>query len=231
MAGLPITPFLSLEEAVGTILDNNKVLPGFAVAVNAEKVISTLNNKKLSDCLNSATLLYADGVSVVATIKKKGVSNSRVPGCDLWLEIMRRIAGLDIKVYLLGGKESTSKAVERKLRQVYGVNQVKRRNGYQESDNVFLDDIVAFRPDIIVVALGSPKQELLIRRLRKVYPNGFYMGVGGSFDILAGEVKRAPKIIRSLNMEWLYRLLTQPSRAVRQLSLVKYVYMHITNKL
>ncbi|GGF08524.1 WecB/TagA/CpsF family glycosyltransferase [Kangiella profundi] len=231
VGSLPISTFEDLDEAIGVISKDNLVLPGFAVAVNAEKVISALKDENLKACLLSATLLYADGISVVKTIKRKDVENSRIPGCELWVELMRKVADSGQSVYLLGASEETNKATADKLREEFGVHNLTRRNGYFEDEQSIVDEVISLKPDIVTVALGSPRQEFLIAKLREVHPSAFYMGVGGSYDVFVGKVKRAPKLFRQLHLEWFYRLLKQPGRLFRQFSLLHYFVLHVAGKL
>lgn len=231
VGNLPISTFGDLDEAIGSISQDNLVLPGFAIAINAEKVISALKDENLKACLLSATLLYADGISVVKTIKSKGVENSRIPGCELWVELMKKVAGSGQSVYLLGASEETNKATADKLEEEFGVHNLTRRNGYFEDDQSIVDEVISLKPDIVTVALGSPRQEFLIAKLREVHPSAFYMGVGGSYDVFVGKVKRAPNLFRQLHLEWLYRLLKQPSRLFRQFSLLHYFVLHVAGKL
>jgi len=228
---LPITPFKSMREAVETVCSESGVLPGFAVAVNAEKVISARDDVAIRENLLLGTILYADGISVVKTIKKKGVDNVRIPGCELWLELMKKAAQTGKRVYLLGASEETNKLTASKLSDSFGLNNLTRRNGYFDDEQDVIADILRLKPDIVTVALGSPKQELLITKLREVHPDAFYMGVGGSYDVFVGKVKRAPKLFCDLHLEWFYRLISQPKRIFRQMNLFRYFYLHLTGKL
>ena len=231
IGGLPVTPFISMEQAVKTICSDSHILPGFAVAINAEKVISASENPEVKQNLLLGTLLYADGIAVVKTIQKKGVENSRVPGCDLWKELMLKAARTNKHVYLLGAKEHVNQQTAEKLRQEFGLKSLTRRNGYFEEESLVIEEVRTIRPDIVTVAMGSPKQEQLITKLREAHPDAFYMGVGGSYDVFVGTVKRAPKVFQKLHLEWFYRLLAQPKRIFRQSALFKYAYKHMTNRL
>lgn len=231
VGGLLITPFQSIDQAISTILSSSHKAGGFVVAMNAEKVIAALDNEEIKNCLSSATLLYADGISVVKTIKSKGIDNSRIPGCELWLELMKRLAQTKQHLYLLGASEETNRSTAEKLRDQFGVNNLTRRNGYYDDEQDIIDEVASLKPDIITVALGSPRQELLIAKLRKVHPDAFYMGVGGGYDVFVGKVKRAPTFIRKFHLEWLYRLIKQPSRIHRQIPLLRYFVLHFTGKL
>ena len=231
VGSLPISTFRNLEEAIGAISRDKLVSSGFAIAVNAEKVISAMKDENLKDCLLSASLLYADGISVVKTIKSKGVENSRIPGCELWVELMKKVAESGQSVYLLGATEETNKATAKKLKEQFGVYNLTRRNGFFENEQSIIDEVARLKPEVVTVALGSPRQEFLIVKLREVHPGAFYMGVGGSYDVFVGKIRRAPKLFRQLHLEWLYRLITEPRRIVRQFSLLHYFVLHVTGKL
>lgn len=231
VGSLPIWAFRDLDEAIGAISQDKLILPGFAVAINAEKVVAAIDNEDVLHCLLSASLLYADGISVVKTIKGKGVDNSRIPGCELWVELMRRVSSTGQSVYLLGASEETNKATADKLKEEFGVHNLTRKNGYFEDEQSIIDEVARLKPEIVTVALGSPRQEFLIAKLRHVHPDAFYMGIGGGYDVFVGKVKRAPKIFRRLHLEWLYRLIKQPKRVVRQKTLFKYFALHLLRRL
>lgn len=231
VGGLSIVPLNSLDEAVNLIFQERQNPRGFAVALNAEKVIAAREDATIRECFMSASFCYADGISVVKTIKRKGYNNSRIPGCELWVELMKRVSTTGQSLYLIGASEETNKATANKLKKEFGVHNLTRRNGYFKDEQTIIDEVVSLRPDIVTVALGSPKQEFLIAKMRKVHPDAFYMGVGGSYDVFVGHTKRAPAWVQKAGLEWLYRLFLQPSRAIRQASLVRYLWLHFTNKL
>ena len=231
VASLPITPFKSMNEAVNSILSKGGVMAGVAIAVNAEKVISAMDNSNVKNNLLNATLLYADGIAVVKTIKKKGVENERIPGCELWEQLMSKASMMGKKVYLLGASEDTNLKTANKLNSLYGLTNIVRRNGYYDSEEDIIEEVTNNRPDIVTVALGSPKQELLIAKLREAHPDAFYMGVGGSYDVFVGNVKRATKWIQKIHLEWFYRLILQPKRIFRQHVYLRYLYLHYMGKL
>lgn len=230
VSNLLITPFNSITSAVEAIIKDGRVCEGFAIAVNAEKIISARDDIAVFAILQSASLLYADGISVVKTVKQKGVSNVRIPGCELWLELMIEAAKLDKSVLLIGASENTNKKAAERLQKKFGLKRIQRINGYFKKEEV-IQKICSFKPEIVTVALGSPKQEQLINKLREVHPSAFYMGVGGTYDVFCGNVNRAPLVFRKLHMEWLYRLIRQPKRIFRQFSLFRYFWLHMLRKL
>lgn len=231
VGSLPILPFNNMQEIINHLSPNGTVEPGFAIAINAEKVVASLADPKLRNVVQQGTLLFPDGIAVVKTMRKKGVASERIPGCELWVELMKKVAESGQSVYLLGASEETNKATADKLKSEFGLQNLVRRNGFFEDDQSIINEVARVKPDIVTVALGSPRQEFLISKLRHVHPDAFYMGVGGSYDVFVGKVKRAPKIFCDLHLEWFYRLISQPKRIFRQGSLLRYFYLHITGKL
>ncbi|MGL5783396.1 MAG: WecB/TagA/CpsF family glycosyltransferase, partial [Plesiomonas shigelloides] len=138
-----------------------------------------------------------------------------------------------LPVFLVGGRQDVLSEVEDKLRQQWQVNIVGSQNGYftaEQTPDLF-EQIRASGAKLVTVAMGSPKQELFMRDCRQVYPDALYMGVGGTYDVFTGHVLRAPAVWRKFGLEWLYRLLSQPTRWRRQLKLLKYVAYHYSGKL
>lgn len=136
-------------------------------------------------------------------------------------------------VFLVGGKPEVLAQTEAKLRNQWNVNIVGSQDGYfkPEQRQALFERIHASGAQIVTVAMGSPKQEIFMRDCRLVHPDALYMGVGGTYDVFTGHVKRAPKIWQTLGLEWLYRLLSQPSRIKRQLRLLRYLRWHYTGNL
>lgn len=231
VADLPLTAFESMEAVIKTIFSEKKLLPGFAIAINAEKVVASMSDPEIRNIIQQGTLLYPDGIAVVKTMKKKGVASERIPGCELWLEFMKRVSKTGQHLYLLGASEETNKITAEKLKEQFSIHNLTRRNGYFDDEKSIVDEVARLKPGIVTVALGSPKQELLIAKLRQINPDAFYMGVGGSYDVFVGKVKRAPIIFRRLHIEWLFRLLMQPKRVFRCMPLLKYAFRHYTNQL
>jgi UDP-N-acetyl-D-mannosaminouronate:lipid I N-acetyl-D-mannosaminouronosyltransferase len=146
---------------------------------------------------------------------------------------MQRAGREGTPVFLVGGKPEVLAETEQKLRSQWNVNLVGSQDGYFKPDQreALFERIRASGAAIVTVAMGSPKQELLMRDCRKVYPQALYMGVGGTYDVFTGHVKRAPKVWQNLGLEWLYRLLSQPSRIGRQLKLLKFVGYYYSGKM
>jgi len=233
VGGVNIVACPSINELIDTsILNSSGVIPGMAIAVNPEKIIAAKNDPNVMAILQSATVCYPDGVGVSYVMSKRtGSKVARIPGCELWERLMERSIEKNIPVYLLGATQNTVAQTHEKL-SVLGVNVVGFKNGYftKEQQRLVIDEIVSSGAKIVSVALGSPRQELFIFECMKHAPHTFFMGVGGTYDVFTGNVKRAPKLFRATNLEWLYRLSSQPSRLFRQSNLLKYIYLYLTNK-
>ena len=232
IAGVNVLPFISMEHVLETVFsEGGQIKPGMAVAVNPEKILKAIEDNDTRSIINEAQFPYADGIGVVKALEKKVNHRlSRVAGCELWLEILTRSASFQSKVVLVGAKSAVVEGASQQL-SARGVNVVGYINGYYESEQEVHDLLSETKPNIVIVALGSPKQEKLIKRLMSKHPNAFYMGVGGSFDVLTGAVERAPQSWQNLNVEWLYRLVKEPKRLFRQLKLLKFVKMYILKQL
>lgn len=200
------------------------------IAVNAEKILHATD--KTRD-LFSRNIGFSDGAGAVWALKKKGFKNAvKIPGCELWLDIIGS-AWKDKSFYLVGAHQKViEKTVTSLHNQFPGLSIVNYRNGYLRNGldrQDLINDIVLRRPDVVFVAMGSPKQEKLIEEMQKAHP-AVYLGLGGSFDVYVGAVKRAPEWWVSHNLEWAYRLIKQPSRIARQIHLVKFVWMLMIGK-
>ena len=227
--------FRNITEFRDHLLSENGVKTGTLIAINAEKVLATERDAQLRALIKDADYKYADGVSMIASIRRKypEAKVERVPGADLWETLMHRAGQLGTPVFLIGGRQEVLAKTEDKLRRQWNVNIVGSQNGYftpAERDALF-ERVKASGAQIVTVAMGSPRQEILMRDCRKVYPDALYMGVGGTYDVFIGAVKRAPKGWQKLGLEWLYRLLNQPSRLPRQLKLLRFVYYYYSRRL
>ena len=201
---------------------------GTVLAVNPEKIVTLKQSPFLAEFFRSAALLIPDGIGVVGALRLQGESVSRVPGADLMQAICGLAANKGYSVFLYGGKEEVSAKAAAELALRYpGIRIVGRRNGYVSPTEQ--DDLVAEINDsgaqVLFVALGSPRQEeWMSQHMSKLHGVSIIQGIGGTLDTIAGTVKRAPVFWQRIHLEWFYRLLKQPSRAPRQLKLVKFVF-------
>lgn len=209
----------SRKELIEYAFAHKKIL----VAINAEKI---LHATKHSRSIINRNLGYPDGIGAVWALQKKGHKSAvKIPGCELWLDILAKYYKSK-SFYLIGGQQEIIDATITKLKaQFKGINICNFRNGYvksQKEEEELVEDIKKHQPDVIFVAMGSPKQELLMERMQKQY-NALYQGLGGSFDVYTGAVKRAPAWWVRNNLEWTYRLINQPSRIKRQIHLILFL--------
>ena len=220
--GVRVYPFTSFSNLLSFVLERKGIL----VAINAEKILHATPQTR--DIINR-NIGYCDGAGSVIALKSHGIKNAiKIPGCELWLKIIEALYKKEKAFYLVGGKQNVIEETVEKLHQNYpGINIVNYRNGYirtSEEKQALIDDIAEKKPDVVFVAMGSPKQELLMEEMLERHP-AIYQGLGGSFDVYTGHVKRAPKWWVNHNLEFAYRLLRQPSRIKRQIHLGKFLWL------
>src|SRR5690606_17126476 len=201
------------------------------VAVNAEKILHA--NEETRSIINR-NVGYPDGIGATMGLKRKGLGKVvKIPGCELWLDIVRAHYR-DKRFYFVGGKDEVIRQTVTQLNKEFpGIQVVNYRNGYLKDEaerQALIDDVVATKPDVVFVAMGSPRQELLMEAMKQRHP-AVYQGLGGSFDVYTGQVKRAPAWWVEHHLEWLYRLLQEPSRITRQLPLAKFLVLLYTGRL
>ncbi|HGJ5892561.1 MAG TPA: lipopolysaccharide N-acetylmannosaminouronosyltransferase [Arsenophonus apicola] len=227
--------FHDISHFLDYLFSNQQIKPGTLVAINAEKVLTAEQDSDLNALLAEAEYLYADGISIVRAIRRKypQAKVSRIAGADLWEALMEIAGQKAVPVFLVGGKAEILKQTENKLRTQWQVNIVGSQDGYfkPEQREILFNRIQASGAKIVTVAMGSPKQEIVIRDCRQVYPDALYMGIGGTYDVFTGHIKRAPKLWQRLGLEWLYRLLAQPSRIKRQVKLLRFLAYYYGGKL
>lgn len=163
------------------------------------------------------TLIVADGIGVVKAAKMLGLpSLTRIPGVELVEKLLAALAPRRGKIFLYGAKPEVMEALLTKIKQAYPDLQiVGAYHGYGQNEAVLQAEIAATQPDLVLAALGAPRQETFLAQCRKSLSQGILIGVGGSFDVISGQKRRAPKIWRKLNLEWAYRLLHEPKRLGR----------------
>lgn len=234
IAGISVVAYSSIEQLIEQeIYSEGVITPGFAIAINPEKIISANEDNKVKEILNSATLRFPDGIGVSYVMSKKLRRKVvRIPGCELWQQLLEITVTHQTPIFIIGATPETLAKTVGKLSDK-GVNVVGWQHGFFADADIdgIIESIKLSQAEIVTVALGSPKQEIFIQQCRKVLPQIFYMGVGGTYDVYTGNVKRAPWFFRTIHCEWLYRILSQPTRASRQLKLLTYVKMYIFGKL
>jgi len=200
----------------------------FIVTANPETLMIAESNPDFKKVLlDSKTTIIADGIGVVKGAKILNYTiKETIPGVELCTQLFQYCNELEKSIFLFGAKEEVAK----KLVDVININYPKAKlcgyeNGYVEDKQKVFEKIALLKPDVILVALGIPHQELLIYNNLDKFNKGIFVGVGGSFDVLSGIKKRAPKLFRNLHLEWLYRILTEPKRLKRFFSSnIKYIF-------
>lgn len=198
----------------------------FLVTANPEIVMYARDNRDYYDLLMQADYIAPDGIGIVKASHKLGTPiKERVPGFELMLGLLE-IADLEKKnVYFIGAKEETIELTIEKVREKWpNINIVGYHHGYfDHEDPGMIERVKNTSPDIIFVAFGFPRQEKWISAYLSQVSHGIAVGVGGSFDVLSGKTKRAPGFVQSFHIEWLYRLIKQPSRYKRMSVLPKFL--------
>lgn len=157
-----------------------------------------------------------ESFGIKSALKLKGIKQEQIPGIDFAKELIKKCDILNYPIALVGAKKNViNKTIENLKKEFPGLNVVYSHDGYFENDETIIKELVLNKPKYILCALGALKQEIFINKCRQQYKNAIYIGIGGSFDVWAGEVKRAPKIFQKLGLEWLYRTIKQPSRIKR----------------
>ncbi len=217
----------SMSEATDVLCNAMEKDDVFSVYTpNSEIILYAYKNPDYCSLLNRGDLVTPDGIGVVYASKiLRRPLPERVGGFDLANRVLEKIAGCGKSVYLFGGKPGVAEKASEKIKELYpGTEIAGCADGYfdEEKEKKIIEDINEKKPDLLFVCLGFPKQEIWIDAHRNELNAKVCMGIGGSLDVFAGEVKRAPEAFQKLGLEWLYRLLKQPSRAIRMLALPKF---------
>ncbi len=194
---------------------------------NSEILVEAVKDREFEEILNKGQLVVPDGIGVVIASRFYGTPfKERVAGFDLTMRLMEIADKKGSSIYLLGGKEGVAAEAAIKLTEKYsGLKIAGTRNGYFEADSEdkIIKDINNSHADILLVALGAPKQEKFIYKHRDELKVKIAIGIGGSLDIIAGRAKRAPEFFRRAGLEWFYRLIKEPKRIIRMMRLPKFI--------
>lgn len=206
----------SFYEILSDNLKNNKKT--FVVTANPETfMISEKNEDVRRMLLDKETVMVPDGIGVLKAGKKIGYNiEERITGIDIANELLKFGNEQKKSIYLFGSKQEVIDSMKIVIKEQYpNLKLVGTSNGYVTDKDKVFDEIVKLEPDIVLVALGIPLQEMLIYKHLNRFKKGIFVGVGGSFDVMSGMKKRAPKIFIKLNLEWLYRIMKEPKRFKR----------------
>ena len=232
--GVGVTPFCGYEHAAATInrviASNNKA---FIAAINPEKLYAAQSDPELRSILNRPEICICDGIGAAIAVRVlQGVRIPRVTGVALFFELVKMAEEKSHSVYLLGGAPEVNELAAERLKLKYpGLRLVGRHHGYFDDSDEIVQLINTTKADIVFVAMGSPKQELWIAKHKEHISASIFMGIGGTLDVASGRVKWAPAFFRRTGTEWLYRLVSEPSRWKRQLALPKFLLVLVKHKL
>lgn len=189
----------------------------FTVTANPEILMHAERDPKVRELLLSKDAeIIPDGISVVKAMNRlKLPAKERITGVDLADRLLKTAGKTGKSVYLLGAREEVVSALAAKLRKEHPGMTVNYHNGYDGDKDEIFGEIAGLEPDLVLVGLGVPAQDLLIFRHLSRFRKGVFMGVGGSFDVLSGSKKRAPQFFVKTNTEWLYRIAKEPQRLGR----------------
>ena len=225
---VPVHP-LTMGEAVSVLEESiTSGEQAFVVTANAEIIMMCQEDAGYKKIVSQdAQLVLPDGAGAVWAGRHLGYKvPERVAGFDLYCQLLDKAAQKGYKAFFFGGSPGIAEAAKEKSEELYpGVQVVGCRNGYfkEEESQAIIDEINASGADMLFVALGAPKQEKWLVRYREQLKPKILMGIGGSFDVFAGKMERAPKWMQDASLEWLFRLYKQPSRFMRMMALPKFV--------
>ena len=208
------------------LLNNNKM---FIVTANPETFMKADAISEFDKALiNPKTTIVPDGIGVVKAANYIGISEikERITGVDISYKLLELANKHNKSIYLLGASKDVIELTVKNINKEYPkVNILGYSDGYVDDKDDIFKQIKNISPDIILVALGVPKQELLIAKHYDSFSKGIFVGVGGTFDVISGTKKRAPQIIQKLNIEWLYRIIGNKERIKRFYdSNVKFIF-------
>ena len=188
------------------------------VTINPEMFETAKKNEEFKNIISSAQFVVPDGVGIKLALKFKGIQQETIPGVELAEALIKYCAQNGLKVALIGTKEDILQEARANLVKKYeNLNVSYSRNGFfgSEEENGIINELAQTTPSLVLVALGSPKQEFFVKKCMEQMKESVFIGVGGSFDVWAGRVERAPLIYRKLGLEWLYRTIKEPKRFKR----------------
>lgn len=202
------------------------------ISGNPETLYTAYKNDELKALLNESEII-PDGVGVIIAGK---LTNQRfkekIAGIDVFFEILRSSGKKNARIYMLGAQSSILEEAVANAKSKYAANISGFHDGYFDLEDCeqIVDDINNSNADILIVAMGCPRQEFFISRYKNKLKCKIFMGVGGSFDVLAGKVSRAPEWMINLGLEWLYRVFKEPKRILRLFSIPKFLSLVIMNR-
>ncbi|MFN5749406.1 MAG: WecB/TagA/CpsF family glycosyltransferase [Pseudanabaena sp.] len=197
------------------------------VTINAEMTMHARKNPALANVIKQAELVVPDGSGIVLYLRSQGEKINRCPGIELSQQIVQIAAEKQWRIFLIGGAPKVVDSVAEIWRNKWAdIAITGMHHGYFDAvtEQQICEQLQSSQPNLILVGLGVPRQELWIQKYRYLCPDAVWIGVGGSFDIWSGIKTRAPEWFSNNNLEWLYRLYQEPWRWRRMLSLPHFVW-------
>lgn len=207
--------------------------PDYVVTPNPETVMTCRDDPEAAEAVKNASLVLPDGIGVIYGSKILGRPlRERVPGADFALHMFAQMSKKGRSVFLLGAKPGVADMAAEKLQERFpGLVLAGTNDGYFKDDGPVIDKINAAAPDLLLVCLGVPKQEKWMYKNRDKLNVRLMAGLGGSLDVYAGVVERAPESWQRLNLEWLYRLKKEPKRIGRMMKLPQFMFCVMGEKI
>lgn len=220
----------AVEKALGMMSEKKAA---YVVTPNPEIVMLCRENEQLANAVNNASLVLPDGIGIIYGARILGTPlKQKLPGIDFAAALFSEMAKQGQTLFLLGAKPGVADAAaEALISRFSGLNIVGTGDGYFTDDAPVIEKINSLSPDLLLVCLGAPKQELWMSQNAPALNAGLMAGLGGSLDVFAGVVERAPEKWQKLGLEWLYRLKQDPARAKRMSNLPKFGFAVIGRRI
>ena len=223
----------TLEEAVQncmSIIESGG--KGYIATPNPEIVMLAKKSAALAAALENAAMVLADGVGITIGAKIIGRPlRARIPGIDFMSAVFEKMAASGKSVFLFGAKPGIAEKAGERLAEKYGLLIAGTADGYFTDSEHIINKVNEAAPDVLVVCLGAPKQELWMAENLERLNVKVCVGLGGALDVYSGEVKRAPAAFRKMGLEWFYRLITDPRRIKRMIKLPVFIFLAIGQKI
>jgi len=225
-----ITMAEATDKALSAMAGRNAA---YVVTPNPEIVMLCRSDAALLAAVNAATLVLPDGIGVIKGAQLLGTPlKEKIPGIEFAENLLGCMAARGLSVFLLGAKPGVSELAAEKLAARFdGLKIAGTNDGYFTDNTTVIKKINGASPDLLLVCLGAPKQEHWMQQNAPLLKVGLMAGLGGAMDVFAGVAERAPENWRRLNLEWLYRLKSDPSRAGRMMNLPKFALFVIGRRL
>ncbi|ALC82534.1 MULTISPECIES: WecB/TagA/CpsF family glycosyltransferase [Bacillus] len=204
----------------------------FIVTANPEIGYKAVEDEDYGHVLASSDFILPDGIGVVMVSKLIGHPlQGRIAGYDIFTSLLTLANDKKKKIFLYGATKDVLDSTIQRIKLEYpNIELAGSSDGFVEDKEKVAKEIAAAKPDLVFVALGFPNQEHFIYQYRHLFPQATAIGLGGSFDVFSGTAKRAPEFFIKLNLEWFYRLISNPSRWRRMLNIPKYFLAVIRNE-